>query len=108
MLIYFNSIALSNQDLAEDGIEFICYDTDKTTGRYWPKTDTNNDAFAYIENKLYNNIIESKEELPDQASHHLGYFINEDEETVYVYGTYDETSDHDEYEDDDYDDLDSE
>lgn len=78
--------------IKEDGIHFYYNEDEDATGRYWPKTNTSN-GFAYINDLLYNDVIESPHQLTDTALEYLGYVIPKETDTIYLYGTCEQQSD---------------
>lgn len=83
---------LISSPIQEDGIRFYCNTDDDSTGRYWPKTHTNS-GFAYINDLLYNDVIESKNQLTDTPLEYLGYVTHKQADTIYLYGTCEQQSD---------------
>lgn len=105
IFIFFSKIfLLQANEIQENGIEFQAHVFEDTTGYYWPKTNNNN-AFIYIDDILYHKILESKDKIEDQASDYLGYFLDKDSEKVYLYGQIDETSETEDFDFDDDDEM---
>lgn len=102
-ICFSKTFLLQANEIQENGIEFHTYTFEDLIGYYWPKTDKNN-AFIYIDDVLYNKILESKDKIEDQVSDYLGYFLDKDSEKVYLYGQIDETSQTEDFDDDDIDD----
>ncbi len=78
---------------------FTTTDEASPPGQYWPSSQKIapgpdgqiiNNASAYINNKAYSDVTESKILLPNRQSDYLGYFIDAaSKETIYLYGTKD-------------------
>ena len=105
--------ALSNNTIA-----FTTESEDDPIGEYCPAVNVIigpdnmpiNNASAYIGDDSYSDIVEEKVVIPHQAIHYLGYFINNKNETIHLYGTKDKITPNNAQEetDDDDDDDDDE
>lgn len=106
--------------LPNNAIAFTTEIEDHPTGEYCPAINIIigpdnmpiNNASAYIGDDSYSDIIEEKDIIPHQAIHYLGYFTNDKDEIIHLYGTKDKISPNNAQEetddDDDNDDSDDE
>lgn len=101
---------------SEHAIIFMTQEEDYPEGEYYPaqhiiildhdNKQPINSASAYIGDDSYSEIIEQKNIIPHEEPHYLGYFINDNDETIYLYGIKDKIIPNDAtaQEDDEYED----